>query len=157
MSETREKKSRVIARFRTGRVLKGYLRHPAPPTGEKVDSQSLAALPTTLTILSADSAETISLQLESLKALFFVKTFEGDKDYNEVKFFDRQPAIGGLWVRVQFQDKESLEGVIQNSLAFLIEPGFFMRPPDPESNNQILYVIKSSLRDFRIMGVKPNF
>jgi hypothetical protein len=60
-------------------------------------------------------------------------------------------------VRVKFFDQEYLEGVLRNSAQLLVDPGFFLKPPDLQSNNEILYVIKSSLVDFRVLGVSPEY
>jgi hypothetical protein len=157
MSEPDKQKFRVIARLRNGRLVKGYLQHFQPGSLEDLSSEPNTSLGGPIELHPVDSDEIISLPLDSLKALFFVKSFEGRKDYSEVKFFDKHPPIGGLWVRVQFQDKECLEGVIQNSVHFVADAGFFLKPPDPQSNNEILYVVKASLSDFRILGVKPEY
>ncbi len=119
--------------------------------------QSIDSLPGEITLRVVESGETMSLPVETLKALFFVKSFEGRSGYREVKFFDKNPPIKGLWVRVQFYDNESLEGIVQNSIDFLVKPGFFLKPPDPASNNAILYVVKSSLADFRVLGVHTEY
>jgi hypothetical protein len=92
-----------------------------------------------------------------VKALFFVKSFEGRTDYTELKFFDRNPQIEGLWVKIRFHDGETTEGIVHNSLPFVKDSGFFLRPPDPESNNRVLYVIKKSLTDFRILGIRTDY
>ena len=157
MSDPDKQPLRVIARLRNGRLLKGYLERSQAGDIESLVSEDAPPLAGPLRLRSADSDQTLSVPLDSLKALFFVKSFEGSKEYNEVKFFDKQPVIGGLWVRVQFHDQECLEGVTHNSLHFLVDEGFFMKPPDPQSNNEILYVIKSSLSDFRVLGVKPQY
>jgi hypothetical protein len=86
-----------------------------------------------------------------------VKSFEGSAHYNEIKFFKAHPLQDGLWVRLQFSDQENTEGVIYNSLDFLVQRGFFLKPPDPHSNNEIVYVMKESLSDFRILGVRNNY
>ena len=60
-------------------------------------------------------------------------------------------------MRIEFFDTESIEGTVENSIHHLVEPGFFMKPPDPRSNNDILYVLKNSLINFRILGVRPDY
>jgi hypothetical protein len=148
---------KVVARQRDGKLLKGYLPRPAPGSLEEFLRERPSLADPQIALCSAESHQSISVPLDSLKAVFFVKTFDGRKDYQEVKFFAKNPPIGGLWVRIQFYDRECLEGVVENSFGYLIEPGFFMKPPDMQSNNDILYVIKSSLSDFRILGVKTEY
>jgi hypothetical protein len=115
-----------------------------------------ADLPETITIVAQDGRKN-SVGLRDLKALFFVKSFEGSKQYSELKFFSAHPAVEGIWARLNFHDNETIEGVIYNSLHFLTNEGFFLKPPDPRSNNEMMYVLKSSLRDFRILGVRNTY
>ncbi len=148
---------RVIARLRDGRLVRGFIDDmPASDLAPFLE-QAVNSLPGEIILRVADSDETLRVPVEALKALFFVKSFEGRKEYREVKFFDKNPPIKGLWVRVQFYDHESLEGIVQNSIDFLVNPGFFLKPPDPASNNAVLYVVKSSLCDFRVLGVHTEY
>ena len=149
--------SKVVARLRDGSTLKGYLDEPLELDFDALFVDAHSALPKEIGLRSADSGEKVAVPLDSLKALFFVRSFEGRKDYSEVKFFEKNPPIKGLWVRIRFYDDEHLEGVVRNSVEFLIDPGFYLKPPDPLSNNEILYVVKESLADFRVLGVRMDF
>lgn len=148
---------KIVAHLRDGKIIKGYT--DAVPSGdlEQILQDGPFPLPTQLTVRAAGSRETLSIPLHSLKALFFVKTFEGRNHYQEIKFFESHPPVQGLWVRVKYYDGEASEGVLHNSLHHLISPGFFLKPPDPESNNQFIYVLKSSLTDFRVLGVRSSY
>jgi hypothetical protein len=148
---------KVVARLRDGKLIKGFVDTIPASDFDALLRENSVSLPREIGLRSAESSETLSLPLDSLKALFFVKSFEGRKDYKEVKFFEKNPPIKGLWVRVKFFDNEYLEGVVRNSVQYLIEPGFFLKPPDLQSNNEILYVIKNSLVDFRVLGVSPDY
>lgn len=148
---------RVIARLRDGKLLRGFIDDTPVSDLTAFLEQVVHSLPGEITLRVAESNETLRVPVEALKALFFVKSFEGRKEYREVKFFDKNPPIKGLWVRVQFYDQESLEGIVQNSIDFLVKPGFFLKPPDPASNNAVLYVVKSSLCDFRVLGVHTDY
>jgi hypothetical protein len=64
------------------------------------------------------------------------------------------PIVHGIWVRVEFLDGEVMEGIVHNTLRFLVDPGFFLIPSDPDSNNRLVYVMKSWLRDHRVLGVR---
>jgi len=149
--------SKVVARLRDGTMLKGYLEEPLELDLDALFVDAYSALPKQIDLRRADSGQKIAVPLDSLKALFFVKSFEGRKEYSEVKFFEKNPPIKGLWVRIRFYDDEHLEGVVKNSIDFLVEPGFYLKPPDPLSNNEILYVVKESLADFRVLGVRMEF
>jgi hypothetical protein len=57
-------------------------------------------------------------------------------------------------VRVQFLDGEIMEGIVHNSMRYLIDPGFFLMPTDPLGNNKLVYVLKSWLIDHRVLGMR---
>lgn len=148
---------KVVAHLRGGKLVKGYTDAvPATDLNALLHDQPVG-LPPKFKIRLANSQRTISVALSALKALFFVKTFEGQKEYKEIKFFEAHPPIQGLWVKLQFYDNEVTEGVVRNSLELIARPGFFLKPPDPQSNNEILYVIKSSLTGFQVQGVQRHY
>jgi len=148
---------RVVARLRDGGLVKGYTDSMPVSDAQGLLRDHSIELPPEIGLRSADSGNSISLPLASLKALFFVKTFEGRRDYDEVKFFETHPPVEGLWVRLTFFDAETYEGVVRNSLHHLISPGFFLKPPDPQSNNSVVYVVKASLVGFQVLGVKATY
>jgi hypothetical protein len=81
-------------------------------------------------------------------------SFEGDSDHKELNFHSRAPIVHGIWVRLQFRDGEVMEGIIYNSIRYLVDPGFFLLPTDPDSNNRLVYVRKSWLADYRVLGMR---
>ena len=135
-------KRKVIARKVDGEILKGYIE--AIPDLAEADS---------ITVLSL-TEQLIKIPKPEMKALFFVRKFSGNKEYSEVKFFESQPKIDGLWVRLTFYDLELIEGIVANSIQFLIDDGFYLKPPDPNSNNRLMYVVKSALKEFTVLGVQ---
>ncbi|MGZ4789168.1 MAG: DUF6982 domain-containing protein [Terriglobales bacterium] len=148
---------KIVAHLRTGKLLKGYVDLPVPTDSNGVVATVPVSLPKQITIEVADTGRKHPTPLSGLKALFFVKSFEGNAQYSEIKFFNGEPRIEGLWVHLTFTDNERTEGVVHNSIAFLTEPGFLMKPPDPNSNNQAVYVLKESLTHFRVVGVRANY
>jgi len=95
--------------------------------------------------------------LSRAKAVFFVREFDGQPGYNELRFFKNVPEFPGLWVRLRFTDDEVTEGLVHNSLPLLMGPGFFLKPPDPQSNNRMVYALKKHLVDFQVMGLKSEY
>ncbi len=148
---------KVVARLRDVNTIKGFLDVLPVEDFSSLFLDTPYSLPPEIPLHCVGSEETRSLSLDSLKALFFVKSFEGRKGYREIKFFEKNPPIKGLWVRLKFYDEEYLEGVVRNSVQFLLDQGFFLKPPDLQSNNEILYVVKNSLADFRVLGVSPEY
>jgi hypothetical protein len=148
---------KVVAHLIDGRLVKGHTDAVPATDLDSLLKRTAITMPAEITILSLDRGQTMVVPLTSLKALFFVKSFEGTGDYKEIKFFEGHPTIEGLWVRMKFRDDECTEGVLRNSHHFLTEPGFLLKPPDPQSNNEIVYVVKSALMEFQVLGVRHTY
>ena len=107
-----------------------------------------------LKVLESGAVEDVSTK--DAKAVFFVKTFDGDLRHRALHFHEHAPTVPGLWVRVYFYDGEMIEGIISNTKDFVLETGFFLRPTDPNGNNRLVYVLKAGLKDFHVLGMR-NF
>lgn len=91
--------------------------------------------------------------LQDLKAVFFVRDFEGDPSYREVRFIRGSAVSPWLWAQATFFDGEVIEGRVRNGLAMLDAKGVFLWLSDEGANNEVVFVVRSALRDFRIVGV----
>ena len=147
---------KVVAHMTDGRLIKGHSDIVPATDLDFLLKGNTGSMPLEMNVRMIDTGKTVKIPLISLKALFFVKSFEGKEAYKEIKFFEGHPAIEGLWVRLKFKDGEWTEGVIRNSHHFLTDPGFLMKPPDPQSNNEILYIIKACLAEFQVLGVRQS-
>jgi hypothetical protein len=90
------------------------------------------------------------IDTESAKAIFFVKSFEGNKDYKEPKDFTgvNPKDLRGLKVKVIFQDNETILG---STLGYNKQrKGFFILPLDPQSNNIRIYVVASAVKEIKL-------
>jgi len=114
-------------------------------------------MPRMMQVEEEGSGARIEVSAETLKALFFVKSFEGRTNYRELKFFQVAPEYAGLWVRVTFFDGETTEGLVHNAIETFVSPGFVLKPPDPLSNNELAYVMKASLVEVKVLGVKTSY
>lgn len=132
---------KIVARSRTGEGFKGYL----------LEGRSLPR--GVLHMRSVDGRD-LPLDLEQLKGIFFVRDYDGDRSYLETKSLTSDPERKGLRVRLRFEDNETLEGVVENSVDLLQAVGFFFWPADSKANNELVFVIKSALLGFRVLGVK---
>jgi len=148
---------KVVAHLSNGSLVKGYTGALPTTDLEALLNRDAILMPVEMTVRTAGSREKVTISLQSLKALFFVKSFEGHVDYKETRFFEGHPSIEGLWVRVKFHDGEIIEGVIRNSLRYVVDPGFLLKPADPQGNNQMVYVVKKSLQEFHVLGVKHTY
>ncbi|MGH9324570.1 MAG: DUF6982 domain-containing protein [Vicinamibacteria bacterium] len=131
----------VIARTRHGGLVPGYL-----DKGKLLTRGVLK--------MSDASGGPIPIDIHKLKAVFFVRDFVGNRDYLEEKTLVHDPERLGLRARLRFEDNETLEGVTENTLELLVNPGFFFWPYDDQSNNRLIYVLKSALIGFSILAVK---
>jgi hypothetical protein len=125
---------RVVARFRGGEVVRGYTNdfHPSK---------------THLHLMPEDKAgETMFLALTQLKAVFFVREFEGDRSRVDRHEFDK--AQYGRKVEVTFDDGEVLRGT---TLAYRDGSGFFVQPADAGSNNMRVFVSPSATLQVRFL------
>ena len=87
------------------------------------------------------------------KAVCFVRDFENGDTWREHRAFLTRPKSNGLWVRVQFRDNDSMEGMLANNL-MLVEPhGFSFVPPDPTFQNQRIFVPRAAVAELQVLGV----
>lgn len=147
-------KHRVVVNLLDGTVVKGYLETTVPTDLATLLENPSRKFPTQLNLSRADDSRPVNIDLSKAKAVFFVKSFDGDKVKNPVRFYGNGPAVHGIWVEVRFKDGEVVEGVIHNSLHHLVEEGFLLSPSDPDGNNEVIYVLKSSISNYRVLGVR---
>lgn len=94
--------------------------------------------------LTDDSTgEVHEVLLAGLKAVFFVKGFDGDSSYQERTDVER---VGfGKKIQVDFKDGERLVGY---SSGFTKDrQGFYVFPADPQSNNDRIFVITAATKE----------
>ena len=87
--------------------------------------------------------------VDNLKAIFFVKDFSGNRDYKETKDVFDSPASGKK-IRAIFRDGEIVSG--HTHALNLNQPGFFLVPADPQSNNERVFIVFSSLSTLEVDG-----
>jgi len=144
---------KIVIQFGT-RTVKGYLDSPACNTIEELLRNASRISPESFHIRHLESDVVEEIPTADVKAVFYVNSFEGDSNHNHLNFSSRAPIVHGIWVRLQFRDGEVMEGIVYNSIHYLVDPGFFLLPTDPDSNNKLVYVMKSSLVDHRILGIR---
>ena len=131
-------RNQVVVRFRDGTLQKGYT-HDFTPLRD-----------TFHLTLEDGSGEVLDINISQLKAIFFVKSFDGDRNYVEKKFFEQvdQSRFRGLKIRVVFEDGEIIRGI---SLGYTErKKGFFLIPVDPDCNNDRIYIISEACKDIKV-------
>ncbi len=127
---------RVVARFNNGRVLKGT-------------TQDLSPNRPSFHLVPLDRGEPVEIRCADLKAVFFVKTFEGNATRAKLRGFLASPAETpqGKKIAVRFKDGELICGY---TLAYTPErSGFFLVPADSGSNNARIYVVTDSAAEVK--------
>jgi hypothetical protein len=132
-----EKLNRAVVAYRDGRRLKGYI-------------LNFSALKEKFRLFSGEPGNQqagVDVVLNDLKAIFFVKNFEGDASYNETRTAEAPKHRRKL--TVTFGDGEELPGTTE---AYNKEKlGFFMFPVDEKSNNLRIFVINKNVRNVKLM------
>jgi len=136
---------KVVAHYKDGRILKGHTRDFSPER-EAFTLQPYVA-----------GADAIPVAIEDLKAVFHVKTFEGNRDHG------RSPEQVGEIPEPRFQEAknksrkallEFVDGERMWGYAAGLDrslPGFFFFPTDPQSNNLRVYVVRTALKDLVLL------
>jgi len=144
----RELRRKVIIRYVDGSLLRGYL---SPEDGTTFGKNEMEPF-----VVEDEGGHSQEVRPSQIKAIFFVKTFDGSPNYSEFKVFSNRPSGRGVWIRVEFGDGEVMEGIAPNSLATYFNSAFSMTPPDPASNNLTVLVSKRSLRDMQVLGLAAD-
>ena len=127
--------NKIVVRYLDGRLLKGFSQdfHPTRPTFH-VSAATTDASPVLVPLLQ-------------LKAVFFVRDFNGDSGYVERQTFAQR--MPGRSIEVTFLDDEVLVG---STLGY--RPGgtgFFMTPADSDGNNLRVFVQPGAVRHIRYL------
>jgi hypothetical protein len=128
---------KIVARHADGKILKGYTQdfHPSRPQFSLWPS------------INATPKERVLVPIARLKAVFFVRDFNGNPQYRERKTFSSKSQ--GRRVEVTFSDGEIVLGTTLN-----YRPdgqGFFVSPADPAANNTRVFVVSAALRRVRFL------
>ena len=127
----------VVARHRTGQVVKGHTRDFFP------DRPVFHVLP-------KGGQVSVQVKTAELKGVFFVRDLLGNRLRNKGRRFpavDQGPHTGRR-VAVLFEDGELLVGYAQTYSPE--KPGFFVFPADPNSNNIRIYVLRAATKQVKL-------
>jgi hypothetical protein len=144
---------RVVVRFED-RTVRGFAEESELGSIEQLLRNNSQYPLDSIRLMLVDSEQVQEVPTKEAKAVFFVKTFDGDLRHKALHFHNHAPIVPGLWVRVYFYDGEMIEGIISNTRDFVLEDGFFMRPTDPNGNNRLVYILKGGLKDFHVLGMR---
>ncbi len=130
---------KVIMRYTDGRLIKGFTNDflPNKPVFHVHPAEN------------DPGSKATEVNVNQLKAIFFVKDFGGNKSYSERKHFEEGAHIAGRKVEVTFADGEVLVGTTVGYAPN--RQGFFVFPADSESNNLRVYAVSSAVKNVRFV------
>lgn len=92
------------------------------------------------------------LPLARIRSIYFVRDFSDDFEPDRKVFLSR-PKLDGLWVRLRYNDGDTLEGVVPNDLLSLLDNGLQITPPDLNSGTDRIFVPRAALSEVTVLGV----
>ena len=131
--------NKIVAHYLNGQLFKGVA-NDFFPTKELFHLAPMDAPP---------GSKPVELQITGLKALFFVKEYDGNPDYHETNEFDPSMPLVGRKIKVIFKDGELMVGTTNGYQP--IRPGFFLIPADSNSNNERCYVITPATTEIMLI------
>ncbi len=129
---------KIVVRYRDGSLLKGYTLDFHPSRG------LFSLWPS----INARANERMIVPLTKLKALFFVRDFNGAPQHVEARLVEPR---AGRRIEVTVLDNEVVKGTTLNYRPESV--GFFMLPLDGSSNNLRVFVLNAAVRRVRFPQV----
>jgi hypothetical protein len=128
--------NKLVVRYLDGTMLKGFSQDFHPTRSFFHVSPSITA-----------GAETSMVPMQHLKAVFFVRDFDGDPDHVESRTFAERTT--GRKIEVTFADGELMLG---STLGYRPDgTGFFVSPADGDGNNLRVFVLPSGVKRVRYL------
>jgi len=118
--------NKVVVKFKDNSIAKGQINNFLP-NRTSFHLQQLEGGP-------------IEVYIEDLKAIFFVKNYDGAK--NHKKTYSDEAAVGGRKIKVKFLDGETIVGYTTGYSPD--RPGFYIVPSDVKGNNERVFVVKTA-------------
>ncbi|MEA3266114.1 MAG: hypothetical protein U9P42_04135 [Candidatus Fermentibacteria bacterium] len=130
--------NKIVVRTKAGEIIKGY-------TGD------FSRHKPSFLLSGTDGSIRINqkIELKDLKAVFFVKSFEGDFLHKKKLYFDRDDSYGRK-VIVTFLDGEEFIGRVETMHSDPDDSGFFIFPLDSESNIIRAFFLNSAIAGIQV-------
>ncbi len=144
MSASRKK---VVVRLLNGQLHHGYLPASSLLTGDELE-------------LLLPDGRVASIAAVEVKHIAYVRDFNLDDADDPERMGPRtlstKPRGSGLWVRVHFVGGDVLEGLVHAGLSLmdglLLDRGVFLNITNKHSNTQRVFVPRSAMSDFQVLG-----
>jgi small nuclear ribonucleoprotein (snRNP)-like protein len=131
--------NKIVVKFKDGKIIKGWTTDFGP------NKEIFHLNP-----LEEYSKDVLEIEVSSLKAVFFVKDYKGNKKYKKVRTFERQ--LKGIpsqrKIIIIFKDGENFYGSCHSYSPE--RKGFFVYPIDPEDNSNRVFVIAPAINSVKL-------
>jgi hypothetical protein len=136
--------TKVVVKYTNGKVIKGFMQNFSPT------KDWFHLIPP-----DKHSGDAIEVLIDRLKAIFVVRDFHGNPQFEERSFYMEGENPPGLKLEVTFEDGEVMVG----STVLNYDPkrqGNFIIPADPNSNNLRVFVVSSAVKSVRQLFDHPE-
>jgi len=131
--------NKIVVRYANGRLAKGTTNNFLP------NKDQFHLIPADAVPGSAP----LTVLVSELKAIFFVKDFKGNANYQDHKKPEPDKPVAGKRIKVVFRDGELLVGTTQGYQPG--RPGFFLVPTDANSNIDRCFVIAAATKEISFL------
>lgn len=98
---------------------------------------------------AASDSKPQEVNIAGMKAVFFVREFDGIPGYDDKKEFEQGKPVVGRKIKVLFNDGELMVGTTNGYQPD--RPGFFVNPADAKSNVERCFVLTKSTREVKFL------
>jgi hypothetical protein len=136
--------TKVVVRYANGVVARGFIQNFSPNKDFFY-----------LTPVDNPSGQLLQVSMKRLKAVFVVRDFHGNPQFEERNFYMEGENPSGLKLEVTFADGEVMVG----STLLNYDPkrqGNFIIPADPNSNNIRVFVVSTAVKTVRQLFDHPE-
>ena len=129
---------KVVVRYLDGRVVRGHTANFNPAAASfLLDPADTSA-----------SRDKVVVEVKQIKALFFVRNFQGNPKHRDKKTYRDGSGYQGRKVTVTFSDGEVFVGSTLSRDPHQL--GFFVFPADPESNTIKAFVPNAAVKNVAV-------
>lgn len=134
---------KTVIKYHNGKILKGY-------TTDFHPDKDIFRLQLTEEYQNQEQKELIEVKISDIKAIFFVKDFQGNKDYQKVRTFEGYSSgpPSQRKIVIIFKDGENFYGTTHSYAPD--RKGFFVFPIDQQDNNDRVFVSRSALEKVHV-------
>jgi len=131
--------NKIVLKYKDGKIIKGWTTDFGP------NKEIFHLHP-----LEKYGKDILVIKASSLKAVFFVKDFKGNKKYEKVRTFEGQPKgiPSQRKIIIIFKDGENFYGTCHSYSPE--RKGFFVYPIDPKYNNNRIFVVAPAINSVKL-------